>query len=128
MLKIITIGIPLSFLVSAAIGGIAYERLSADRTKWARAVVYNALGGELDAQRKMADCYKVGCAYGARDPVYECAWRQVILQEDGHKKLSADVNAERQSCAAVRPSDHTFVNMARKEIDHQMNELQGKKP
>lgn len=122
MLKVITIGVPLLLLVTAAIGGIAYEQLSADRTKWAFADVYRALEGDTSAQRRLANCYKVGCTYAPPDPVYECAWRQVILQELGPNKTAADEREERRSCANVHPSDRQFISIARKEIDRQMKQ------
>lgn len=120
LLRIITIGIPLVFLVSAAIAGLAYERFSADRTKWAFSDINKSLSGDINAQRTLANCYKDGCTYAPPDPVYECAWRKTILQEENQNPVAADERAETRGCDRVRPFNRKFVTIALKEIAREM--------
>jgi hypothetical protein len=117
MLRLISVGIPMAFIASAAGGIFMYSRLTAERTEWARADYYRALEGNVAAQVRMAHCYRVGCSYAAPDPVYACAWYQVIAKEGQTSTVARD---EREACGAVNGWDRRYISVAVSEIDREL--------
>ena len=115
MLKIVTVGVPVGIIASAALAGLAYHFVS-NSTELVRSDMVRALSGNIVAQRKVARCYETGCIYAPQDLVYGCAWRKIILQEQREKPLTADVVAEAKTCKSVNAAQFQFVKRAMKAI------------
>lgn len=123
MLKIVTIGVPVGVLLSAALVAAVYRPVSAARAQWTQSDFYRAYDGDVDAQRRVADCYKSGCAYAVADPVYECAWRDVIVKEQGEAATKLDEQSEIRSCKKIEKWDRQFVDLALKDIHREIERV-----
>jgi hypothetical protein len=66
-----------------------------------------ALGGNLDAQRRLADCLTKGCEGKPPDRALACAWRIVIVASGVPGLTATDVEARRLSCEALSAGEQT---------------------
>lgn len=66
-----------------------------------------ALGGNLEAQRELADCLTKGCSGIAANRALACAWRIVIVAGGGPGIAAADVENRRLTCDNLSPDEQT---------------------
>ena len=64
-----------------------------------------AVGGDLNAQRELADCLSKGCGDQPSDPALACAWRIVIVASGASDLTAADVEARRLACGDLSPPE-----------------------
>src|SRR4051812_38373037 len=77
------------------------ESLMADDTT---TLAYQA---DLDAQRRLAECYRDGCVGLASTPMLGCAWR-IVIAASGHSRLTqADFDRRQRDCESLGTADQS---------------------
>jgi hypothetical protein len=94
------------------VGTHAVQRAASERE--------HALASDLDAQRRLADCYRVGCPAAHRSEVLTCAWRLVIAEEThGDPK---DVAEASKDCDGLGERERLSASMAKDELLHRLDD------
>ena len=76
----------------------------------------HAFEGNLEAQRKLADCYFHGCRGIAPDAVLACAWRIIVGASGNQGLTSADIESRRQQCEKLSPLEQAAAATEAKTI------------
>jgi len=64
-----------------------------------------ALGGNLEAQRELADCLTKGCPGIEANRALACAWRIVVVAGGMPGVAAADVELRRLACGNLSPNE-----------------------
>jgi hypothetical protein len=114
--------LPGAVLIACALAGVATSLwvLFHDQfqSNWRPDQAYAA---EIPAQRRLAKCYMTGCRRVPRDPVFACAWRNIISNEDT-KPSASDFSAVRQVCSHLSVSDRRWIVPLENDIRARMRE------
>ncbi len=69
-------------------------------------VLEQALSGNLQSQRRLADCYRLGCSSELTpDPVLACAWRIIVVASGAPAVVQDDTESRRRDCESLSPKD-----------------------
>lgn len=78
-------------------------------TQWGYAMAADleqqALGGDLKAQRELADCLTKGCSGTAQNRALACAWRIVVVASGQPGIAAADIESRRLVCENLSPDE-----------------------
>jgi hypothetical protein len=95
-------------LLAATFGALA-AALGNTQLKYSMAsdIEQRALGGNLDAQRELADCLTKGCRGMQPDRALACAWRIVIVAGGTSGVTAADVEMRRLACEGLSSTEQS---------------------
>jgi hypothetical protein len=66
-------------------------------------IARNAMGGDIPAQRQLANCYLSGCpGLASPDPALACAWHIVIVASGDPQITAADIEARKLACGNLQ--------------------------
>src|SRR5262245_43626326 len=75
-----------------------------------------ALGGNLEAQRELADCLTKGCSGIAQNRALACAWRIVIVAGGTPGVAAADVEGRQLACDNLSPGEQKEATVQARSI------------
>ncbi len=67
----------------------------------------------LDEQRRLAACYRLGCAEARASPILSCAWRLVIAEETHGSDDSAEAARD---CEALAEKDRQTAEKVKRTV------------
>jgi hypothetical protein len=77
------------------------------------------LAADLDAQRQLAECYRIGCPGAHRSVVFSCAWRLVIAEET--HGADQDLTEAAKDCGALHEIDHQSAVATKQTLMHRLH-------
>lgn len=109
-------------LLAAALGALA-AATGNTQLGYAMAsdIEQRALGGNLDAQRELADCLTKGCPGVQPNRALACAWRIVIVAGGTPGVAATDVENRRHACDGLSASERTEATAQARSIVKQIH-------
>ena len=71
---------------------------------------------DVEAQRQLARCYRIGCDHALRSKVLSCAWRLVIAEDTA--ATPSDMAEARVDCDPLDNHDRDTADRAKEQLRH----------
>lgn len=116
MARLLLVPILLASLLSVILASGALKVFS--RGQHVRSDRDHALAADIEHQRQMAECYRIGCPGTNVSPVIGCAWRLAILEEthaaDDSRKADSD-------CGNLDEKEQHTASIAKDSLLHRLH-------
>ena len=110
------------FLLAATLGALAAVPGNTQLGyAMASDIQQRALGGNLDAQRELADCLTKGCQGVQPNRALACAWRIVIVAGGNPGVTAADVETRRLTCESLTSGEQSEATTQARSIFRQIH-------
>ncbi len=105
-----------SLLIIAAVLVPSWKAASSEPVM-SQFVLEQALSGNLQSQRRLAECYRLGCSSElAPNSVLACAWSIIVVASGAPGVVPDDTESRRRDCESLSPEDQAAATRQAKSL------------